>query len=256
MGRVTCKAKVENAIDAAEVRQGKRKPTDVRTVEINDALVDTGASTLALPTSLLRQLGLDTPTSTKRSRNTTGEYVAKLYGPVRLWIDDRDITLDALEVEDGCPVLIGQIPLEHMQYVVDMTSHRLVPSSANGGEWILDMYSTESKVMPLTEAAIYEAYTKLGKTRLEHWQSSERLSIRRMELAKARSDKVHAGLIDGKNEAEREAKARHYLNEEFIEVELAEIEEKRFAIAVELCKIEIDRIQTVLRYLSLPAKAN
>lgn len=140
MGRVTCKAKIENAIDAAESLQGKRDPADVRTVEVNDALVDTGASTLALPTSMLRQLGLNTPSSTRRTRNTTGPYIAKLYGPVRLWIDDRYITLDALEVEDGCPALIGQIPLEHMQYVVDMTNHRLVPSSANGGEWILDMY--------------------------------------------------------------------------------------------------------------------
>jgi len=140
MGRVTCKAKVENAIDAAEALQGKRTSSEVRTVVVEDALVDTEASTLALPTSMLRQLGFHTPSSTRRSRNTTVSYIAKLYGPVRLWIDDRYITLDALEVDDGCPVLIRQIPLEHLQYVVDITNHRLGPSSANGGEWIFDMY--------------------------------------------------------------------------------------------------------------------
>ncbi len=59
---------------------------------------------------------------------------------MRLTIHGRDITLDATEVDDGCPVLIGQIPLEHLQLVVDMANHRLEKSLANGGEWIMDMF--------------------------------------------------------------------------------------------------------------------
>jgi len=140
MGRVTVEAKLENAFESAEARMGKRAADQVRTVTISDALVDTGASTLGLPVSILRQLGFDTPVSTRRSRNTTGEYQVKIYGPVRLTILGRDITLDAMEVDDGCPVLIGQIPLEHLQLVVDMAHHRLEKSPANGGEWILDMF--------------------------------------------------------------------------------------------------------------------
>src|SRR5437899_637651 len=97
MGRVTCEAKVESTEDLIRVRRGELSPDQVRSVTITDALIDTGASTLALPTSMLRQLGLDTPVSTKRSRNTTGVYEAKLYGPVRLIILGRDITLDVLE---------------------------------------------------------------------------------------------------------------------------------------------------------------
>ena len=140
MGRVTCEARVENTEDWLRARRGELAPDQVRTLKISDALIDTGASTLALPTSMLRQLGLDTPVTTKRSRNTTGEYQAKLYGPVRLWIFDREMTLDVLEVDDGCPVLIGQIPLEHMQLVVDMANHKIEKSKANGGEWVLDMF--------------------------------------------------------------------------------------------------------------------
>ena len=140
MGRVTVEAKVENAIDAALALQGKLDPAAVRFLVIADALVDTGASTLGLPAAMLRQLGFDKPTSTRRSRNTTGEYQVNIYGPVRLTIHGRDITLDVMEVADGCPVLIGQIPLEHLQLVVDMANHRLEKSPANGGEWILDMF--------------------------------------------------------------------------------------------------------------------
>lgn len=140
MGRVTCEAKVESVDDQLRVRRGELRPDQVRSVLITDALVDTGASTLGLPTSTLRQLGLTEPTSVRRTRNTTGVYGAKTYGPVRLWIAGRDITLDAMEVADGCPVLIGQIPLEHLQLVVDMTNLRIVHSPANGGEWIMDMF--------------------------------------------------------------------------------------------------------------------
>jgi predicted aspartyl protease len=140
MGRVTCEAKVVSVEDELRARRGEIPPSAVRAIHITDALVDTGASTLGLPTSMLRQLGLDTPVSTRRSRNRTGAYEVKLYGPVRLWIGDRDIALDAMEVADECPVLIGQIPLEHLQYVVDMPNHRLVPSPANGGQWVLDMF--------------------------------------------------------------------------------------------------------------------
>ncbi len=140
VGRVTCEARIENAIDGEKARAGEIPADAVRSVRISDALVDTGASTLGLPASMLRQLGLDIPITTKRSRNTTGEYEVKLYGPVRLWIFDRDMVLDAMELAEGCPVLIGQLPLEHMQLVVDMANHPLEKSPANGGEWILDMF--------------------------------------------------------------------------------------------------------------------
>ncbi len=140
MGRVTCEAKIESNDDLVRVRFGQLAPEQVRTLVITDALVDTGASTLGIPTSMLRQLGLETPISTRRSRNTTGVYEVKMYGAVRLTIHGRDITLDAMEVDDGCPVLIGQIPLEHLQLVVDMANHRIEKSKANGGEWILDMF--------------------------------------------------------------------------------------------------------------------
>ncbi len=140
MGRVTCNATVESIADLLRVEAGELTAEEVRSIRIDDALVDTAASTLGLPTGMLRQLGLVKPVSIRRSRNTTGVYDVKLYGPVRLTIHGRDMTLDALEVNDGCPVLIGQIPLEHLQLVVDMANHRLEKSPANGGDWILDLF--------------------------------------------------------------------------------------------------------------------
>ena len=122
------------------MRRGELASDQVRTIHITDALVDTGASTLGLPASMLRQLGLNAPITTKHTRNTTGAYEVKIYGPVRLWIFERDMVLDAMEVADGCPALIGQLPLEHMQLVSGHGESPLEKSPANGGEWILDMF--------------------------------------------------------------------------------------------------------------------
>jgi hypothetical protein len=58
MGKVTVAAKVENVGDLLDVDQGRRAPAEVRAVDVADALVDTGATGLSMPRSLLETLGL------------------------------------------------------------------------------------------------------------------------------------------------------------------------------------------------------
>jgi predicted aspartyl protease len=139
MGRVTTPATIENLRDLWEAESGQRAEADVRRLSVSDALIDTGASTLSLPTSLIRQLGLD-KVSSKRVMTAGGPREANRYSAVRLIIQDRDATVDVLEVPDGCPVLVGQIPLEFMDFVVDPSNQRLIGNPAHGGEWTLEMY--------------------------------------------------------------------------------------------------------------------
>ena len=56
VGRVTTHAKIENIGDLFEVAKGRLKPEDVRTVEVDDALVDTGCTVMGLPTRFINQL--------------------------------------------------------------------------------------------------------------------------------------------------------------------------------------------------------
>jgi hypothetical protein len=63
-----------------------------------------------------------------------------IYGTVRLTIQGRDCPTDVTELPDDCPVLIGQIPLEYLDFVVDMKARRLVGNPAHGGDWVLEMY--------------------------------------------------------------------------------------------------------------------
>ncbi len=108
--------------------------------------------------------------------------------------------------------------------------------------------------MALTEAVISEAYQKLSKARFDHWQSHERLLRRRAEFQKARANCIADGQLEGRNETIREAQARQLLPDQFAAIELAEIEERQAAIGVELCRIEIERVQALIRYLSLNAE--
>ena len=83
MGRVLTEAKIENLKDLWSCEDGLRRPEEVRSITIPDALVNTGATLLSLPTRLIRQLGLG-KTSTKRVTSSTGPTEAGLYQAVRL----------------------------------------------------------------------------------------------------------------------------------------------------------------------------
>src|SRR5208282_3023459 len=104
----------------------------VRRLMVTDALVDTGATSLALPTRLIQQLGL-----TKRyekQATSKGRMPFSVYEAVRLTIQGRSMTIDPIEVPDDVPVLIGQIPLEMFDLVVDLQARRLIGNPAHGGE--------------------------------------------------------------------------------------------------------------------------
>src|SRR4051794_35866698 len=104
MGRVLTEVTVENIEDLWAVKQGLRPAGQARSVTVPDALVDTGATLLSLPTRLIHQLGL-APTATKRVTSSSGVTEATMYEAVRLTIQGRSCTMDVLEVPDTVPVL-------------------------------------------------------------------------------------------------------------------------------------------------------
>lgn len=139
MGRVTTELLVENFNDVCNAELGKILPEAVRRVMVADGLVDTGATLFSLPSSIIRELGL-LRFATRRVRTSNGTCESGLYGAVRLTIQGRECLVDALEVPDGTPVLVGQIPLEHLDFVVDMRTKTLVGNPAHGGEHMCELY--------------------------------------------------------------------------------------------------------------------
>ena len=138
IGRVLTIATIYNLGDLIDVERGRLTPSNVRQVVVNDALVDTGATTLSMPRSLLEQIGL-TKQYEKRAMTAAGERIMNVFGTAKVVIMGRDCVTDVLEVPEGNPVLIGQIPLEMMDWVVDVQGRRLIGNPAHGGEQILEV---------------------------------------------------------------------------------------------------------------------
>lgn len=139
MGRVMVEIIVENLKDAWDAERGLIKPEEARRAEISSALVDTGATTLCLPKSTLDELGLG-KRGEKRVRTSMGTASVGIYDAARLTIMGRECTVDVMEVPDDVPALVGQIPLEMLDFVVDPRGQKLIGNPAHGGEHILEMY--------------------------------------------------------------------------------------------------------------------
>jgi predicted aspartyl protease len=139
MGRVAVAAKIENYSDLDQTERGASEPGQVRSIEVSDALIDTGATMLSLPLPLIEQLGLRRR-RTRKIRSALGVAEMGVYDAVRLTIQGRDCVVEVGELAASCPVLIGQIPLEALDWVVDPIGQRLIGNPEHNGEWMYDAF--------------------------------------------------------------------------------------------------------------------
>ncbi|HXD87121.1 MAG TPA: retroviral-like aspartic protease family protein [Urbifossiella sp.] len=139
MGKVVVRAKIENLEDLFKVHQGALNADQVRTVEVNDALVDTGATGLMMPKRLVSQLGL-MPVRTRAARTVNGLATLNIYAAAQLTIQGRDCRVDVYEIPDELPVLIGQIPLEALDWIIDPVNQRLIGNPEHGGQHMVDAF--------------------------------------------------------------------------------------------------------------------
>ena len=125
------KIKLTNQGDLMALRRklSKARP---RTVEV-EALVDTGATRLYLKPSVIKSLGLER-TDTVRSKTTNGDALRHKYEPVQLELMGRGEIFEVIEVPEEVPNLLGQVPLEVLDFVVDSRGQKLIPNPAHGGE--------------------------------------------------------------------------------------------------------------------------
>ncbi len=127
---VMTKLTLWNNTDLDLVERGLIKPEEVRTTEL-DALVDTGATQLVLPIDVCRRLGLR-PGRTVPVRLADGtDREMTYYTSLHISILGRDMNCDALAAPEGTSALIGQIPLEALDLVVDPRSRDLRTNPAH-----------------------------------------------------------------------------------------------------------------------------
>ena len=137
MGKISVTIKLTNLRDLflKEEKHLKGKP---RQAEV-DAVVDTGATRLYLKPSLIRKLGLKR-TDTVRSKTTNGDVIRYKYEPVQLELMGRPENFDVIEIPEEVPNLLGQVPLEVLDFVVDSRQQKLIPNPAHGGEQMTEEF--------------------------------------------------------------------------------------------------------------------
>jgi predicted aspartyl protease len=104
-----------------------------------EAQVNTGAARLYLKPTVIKALGLER-TGTVRSRTSNGNVIRCKYEPVRLELMGRHEDFNVVEVPEDVPNLLGQVPLEVLDFVVDARGQKLVPNPAHGGEQMTEEY--------------------------------------------------------------------------------------------------------------------
>jgi predicted aspartyl protease len=139
LGKVRVAATIENLEDLFNAEKGLLPRDQVRRVEVGDALVDTGATGLLLPRRMVTALGL-LPLRTRQARGLGGSVPLPMYRAVRLTIQGRDCAIDVGEIGDEFPVLVGQVPLELLDWVVDPKEQRLIGNPEHGGEHVMEVF--------------------------------------------------------------------------------------------------------------------
>jgi predicted aspartyl protease len=139
MGRVLTEITLENLQDLWDVDRGLLPVEKVRRLTVPDALVDTGATFLSLPKRFIEELGLR-KMFVRTIVTSIGPGEASVFGPVRLTIQGRVCNVDVMELPDSVPVLVGQLPLESLDFVVDPRNQRLIGNPEHGGQHIIEAY--------------------------------------------------------------------------------------------------------------------
>ena len=130
--------KLTNSYDEERVQSGDWRPEQVRTLEI-EALVDTGATMLILPADVVARLGLKEQGRRKVVYADGHEDEIPWIGGVRMTLLGREMIASALVTPAGTVALIGQIPLEELDLIVDPKSRALRVNPASPDAPLLDL---------------------------------------------------------------------------------------------------------------------
>jgi predicted aspartyl protease len=133
MGEVKERVKLVNVRDAAYARGGYIKEADVRQVTV-DAIIDTGAGPLVITEAMRQRLGLEIERDT--SVFLAGKVPQKcvIAELVDIHWQDRYTSSRPLVLPDGDETLVGVIPLEDMDLMVNPVERCLV--GAHGDQWV------------------------------------------------------------------------------------------------------------------------
>ncbi len=134
VGKIITTLTILNRIDQVDAERGFILPDQVRSVTLDNVLVDTSATTLCLPSDIIEQLGLELLKEVAvETANGIGK--ARIFRDATIILYGREGTFECLELPGGKNPLLGVIPLEALGIELDLKNQKLT---------ILPISSTET----------------------------------------------------------------------------------------------------------------
>jgi clan AA aspartic protease len=124
MGAVYEEITLKNAGDKIRVECGYIKEPEIRETTVR-ALVDTGAGTLIINEMIRKKLGLVIESLREATLANDQKEICRVTEPVEIHWKDRKTVCPALVVSGEGDVLLGAIPLEDMDLIVNPVKQEL-----------------------------------------------------------------------------------------------------------------------------------
>jgi predicted aspartyl protease len=125
MGQVITTITVTNRIDRVMAERGFISAEEVRSVILDNVVVDTGATLLSLPARIISQLGL-IQVGEREVETSAGIKKGRIFADAQIIVEGREGRFDCLELPEGVSaVLLGVIPMEELGLEPDLKNRRL-----------------------------------------------------------------------------------------------------------------------------------
>lgn len=124
MGKITPNLTITNRLDQGKAEDGLIPSDQVRSITLNNVLIDTGATTLCLPANAIAQLGLKLLKEVDVA-TATGIRQARIFQDAKISLLGREGTFECLELPGGNEALLGVIPLEALGIKLDLKNQTL-----------------------------------------------------------------------------------------------------------------------------------
>ena len=130
MGQVKIAAKLTNYAQAFGAEEGYIPKSKVKSF-YQEMLVDTGAVMVLLPQNVIDRLELKKAYQTRITYANNNIEDRWVYNGLKIEYGNRQALCDCVSLPDGTEALMGQIPLEEMDMVVDCRNQVLIPNPAH-----------------------------------------------------------------------------------------------------------------------------
>jgi clan AA aspartic protease len=124
MGHVYANVTLWNSVDDVLAQQGRIPKEDVRKMAVR-VMVDSGAMTLTINEKIAQQLGLEVRERIEVTLADGSFRECDYVGPVDIHFENRTASCRALVLPGADEVLLGVIPLEEMDVIIDPLTQQL-----------------------------------------------------------------------------------------------------------------------------------